>query len=448
MSDAKPASVWASRDFRIAWAAGMLNDLGDWVLLIALPVFVFTESGSGTATALLFVCQVVIAALLGPVGGSIVDRVDLKRCLVATNVLQAVTLLPLLAVTPDRLWPAYPVVIVQAVLTQVNNPANTALLPRLVARDQLLQANAALGASQSLARLVGAPLGGLLVAVGGMSPVMWVDAASFAAIAAAVTLIRSDTRPIRAASASGIDDSDGTHSARRDGVAAGVREIAKRPLLRGVLTLAGAAQIAQGGFVVLFVVFVVDRLGRDGTEVGLIRGTMAIGAVIGSILIARVASHMHPVRLLAVGHLGMGIVALLFWNAPHLTGALAVYIVLFALSGIPGSAVSVGLMTTVQTASPPAVLGRVVGVLLACDSIGVAIGSILTGVLVDVAPLEALLDAQALVYITCGVLGLRLANRHGPLRPDEHADDTRVEFPHRDPACDDDGELVERTARG
>lgn len=87
--------------------------------------------------ALLFVCQLVIGALLGPVGGAIVDRVDLRRCLVATNLAQAVTILPLVAVTPGRIWPAYIVVAVQAALTQVNNPANVALLPRLVEGDEL-----------------------------------------------------------------------------------------------------------------------------------------------------------------------------------------------------------------------------------------------------------------------------------------------------------------------
>jgi hypothetical protein len=71
---------------------------------------------------------------------------------------------------------------------------------------------------------------------------------------------------------------------------------------------------------------------------------------------------------------------------------------------VPGSALSVGLITTVQTASPPAVLGRVVGVMRSSESIGAALGSVLAGVLVDTIPLTVLLDAQAIVYISCGVL--------------------------------------------
>jgi predicted MFS family arabinose efflux permease len=398
----EPTSVWRRRDFRLAWGGSLVNDAGDWVLMVALPVYVFTETGSGTATALLFVCQLTISAALGPFGGSLVDRLDLRRCLIATNLLQAIALLPLLAVTPDRVWPAYPVVVAQAVLTQVNNPANMALLPRLVDSSQLPVANAAIGASNSLARLVGAPLGGLLVATGGLGPVVAIDAASFVAVAAGVWLIRTDTGPITSDHA----------QATPGGVRAGLSEIAKRPLLRGVLTIAGLSQLAQGGFVVLFVVFVVERLGRDGTDVGLIRGTMAIGAVAGAILITRAASHVDPVTLLGTGFVGMGLVSLIFWNAPLVSEALWVYVVLFALSGLPGSAVSVGLMTTLQTASPPEVLGRVGGVWLAADAVGTGVGSIATGLLVDVAPLESLLDGQATIYLVCGVLALMLGARH------------------------------------
>jgi predicted MFS family arabinose efflux permease len=393
------SSVWRRRDFRLAWAAGLVNDVGDWVLLVALPVYVFTETGSGTATAALFVCELAIATLLGPFGGSLVDRWDLRRCLIATNLAQAAMLLPLLAVQPDRIWPAYVAVIGQSVLSQFNNPANVALIPRVVDREQLTAANAALAAAQSVARLVGAPLGGLLVAVSGLGVVIAVDFVSFVAVAIAVAFIRSDTRPLASHDA-GVDP----HPVRT-----GLREIAARRVLRGVLSIVGFSQIAQGAFIVLFVVFVIDRLGRDGTEVGIIRGMMAVGAVAGAALISRLAHRTDPLHLLAAGFLGMGVVSIVFWNAPYVTDALWVYVLLFSLSGLPGSAVSVGVVTTIQTESPSGTLGRVAGVMRSLESIGAALGSIVAGVLVDTVSLTWLLDAQAMVYVVCGFSALRLA---------------------------------------
>ena len=99
-------SPWRTRDFRLVWGGGFVNDVGDWLLMVALPVYVFIKSGSGSATAILFVVDLVAALVLGPVGGSLVDRWDLRRTLIATNLAQAVTLVPLLAVNADRIWPA------------------------------------------------------------------------------------------------------------------------------------------------------------------------------------------------------------------------------------------------------------------------------------------------------------------------------------------------------
>lgn len=152
-SGASSVSPWRTRDFRLVWTGGFVNDIGDWLLLVALPVYVFTKSGSGTATAILFVVELAAALILGPIGGSLVDRWDLRRTLIATNMAQAVTLLPLLAVTADRIWPAYIVVGAQAMLMQINNPASAAMVPRVVKSDQLTVANAANSTSQSLARL-------------------------------------------------------------------------------------------------------------------------------------------------------------------------------------------------------------------------------------------------------------------------------------------------------
>lgn len=383
---------------RIAWSAGFVNDTGDWVLSVGLPVFVFVETGSGATTALLFVFQLLARALLGPLGGSVVDRVDLRRCLVATNAAQALTVLPLLAVTPDRIWPAYVVIVVQAALTQVNNPANIALLPRLVDADELTRANAALGAAASLARLIGAPVGGLLVAWKGLGPIVVFDAVTFALVAVAVLFLRADTSPLPREA----DDSDG--SDLRDGWLA-MR--ANAPLTE-MIALHGCSQIAQGGFVVLFVAFVVETLDDDGGGLGVIRGTMAIGALVGAAVIARVAGRVDPPVLYGCGLVGMGIVSLAFWNAPSVTTALWVYVVLFAMSGIPGSAMSVGFVTTVQTASPPHALGRIGGLMGTADAMGTATGSIATGLVIDHLPLRSLVNAQAMIYVVSGAVALWL----------------------------------------
>ncbi len=401
MTTPESEGIWHERDFRIAWTALLINDTGDWVLNIALPVYVFIETGSGSATAILFVLQFGIAAVLGPIGGSLVDRWNLRTVLVWTNLAQALALVPLLAVTSERVWPAYIVMGLQSALTQLNNPASVALLPRLVNAEQLGSANAALAAASSIARLGGAALGGVLVSWNGLPPVVVFDSASFLLVASILGLIRADTSAA---------ESDKGQAAGR--IREGLRSVAANPPLGAVLSIHGVAQIAQGGFVVLFVVFLIEALGDDGTAVGLIRGTMAIGALVGSVLVARVAKRVDPTFLFAVGLIGMGVVSLLFWNAPLVSTALWLYVTLFALSGIPGSALAVGLFTTIQARSPREVLGRVVGFLTTSEAIGVAAGSIAAGVLVDYLPLEPILNTQAAIYLATGAMAMILARRN------------------------------------
>ncbi|HEX3088678.1 MAG TPA: MFS transporter [Ilumatobacteraceae bacterium] len=389
-------SPWRTRDFRLVWCGGFVNDIGDWLLMVALPVYVFIQSGSGSATAILFVVELVAALVLGPVGGSLVDRWDLRRTLIVTNLAQAITLVPLLTVTGDRIWPAYLVVGAQAMLTQINNPASTALLPRVVAPDQLTVANAANSTSASLARLIGSPLGGLAVGLGGIGAVVVIDSLTFVAVAIAMLFVRSHTAPI-------VTDSE-TGEAVEPGIRAGVRAVRSHRSLRSLILIDSFGQIAQGFFVVLFVVFIVRQLDGGGVDVGLIRGSMAVGGIISAALIGKFADRFGPITLLIAGYLGMGGVSLLFWNAPTVTSALWVYMVVFALSGVPGAAMGIGLFTAVQQFSPAGMLGRVVGMAGALDALARAAGSLIAGLLVSQVDLTVLLDVQSSIYIACGLL--------------------------------------------
>ena len=397
-------SPWRTRDFRLVWGGGFVNGVGDWLLLVALPVYVFIKSGSGTATAILFVVELGAALVLGPFGGSLVDRWNLRRTIIVTNVAQAVTLVPLLAVTGTRIWPAYVVVGAQAALTQINDPASVALLPRVVRPDQLMVANAANSTSASLARLVGSPLGGLAVGLGGIRPVVAIDGATFLAVAVATAFVRADTAPITTDAHTG----DVVHG----GVRAAVRAIGERRSLRALLLVDGFGQLAQGFFVVLFVVFVVRRLGGGGVDVGIIRGSMAVGAIVSAAVIGRFAAGWEPVSLLAVGYVGVGLISLMLWNAPTLTIDLWLYLVVFGASGIPGAAIEVGLFTTVQRSSPPGMLGRVVGVSNAINGVTRAAGSLLAGLLLTRSNLVVLLDAQATIYIVAGGLTFAFVRPH------------------------------------
>ena len=90
--------VLRNRDFALAWSGGLISMIGTWALWIALPIHVYQLSGSAFATSAVVAAVVVPGVLLGSVAGIFVDRWNRKTTLVATNVLLAGSVLPLLLV--------------------------------------------------------------------------------------------------------------------------------------------------------------------------------------------------------------------------------------------------------------------------------------------------------------------------------------------------------------
>jgi predicted MFS family arabinose efflux permease len=399
-----------NRDLVLVVGGGFVNEVGDWLLEIALPVYVYLETGSGLATAAVYVINLVIGVLLGPIGGGLVDRWPLRRTLVATNVVQAVALLPLLAVGDDRIWPVYLVTALQGIVQQVNDPASFSLLPRLVPPGQLVAANAVMSSSWSVARLVGAPLGGIAVAVGGLEAVLLADALTFLVAAAATSLVSDRANVIGTGDQPG--GSEGEEADRT--IRAGLREIRRRPPVAALVGVEALARLAVSAFPVIFIVFIADELGGGGTEVGVIRGMAAFGGLVAAALVTRVGGRAHPAAVMVAGFLAFGVVGFGFVNAPTVTTALWVYLVLFGLSGFPNATAQIGLRSTAQVLCPPRVLGRLSGLMSASGALGAGIGAIGAGLLLEVVSARALFNVQVACFALCGVIAYALVLR--PLR--------------------------------
>ncbi len=190
----RPASL-TQPGFRSLWLAGMISDAGDWMLLVALPIFVYSLTGSALGTAAAFGAELAPGMLLAPVAGLLADRVDRRRLLLTVTSLQALALLPLLFVRgPAGLGLVYGVIVIQAVLATLFEPAKNALLPTLVAPDDYVSANSLVALGAGIGRLVGGPLGGLLLAAGQLRAIVIADALTFAVAGWLIARLPATTR--------------------------------------------------------------------------------------------------------------------------------------------------------------------------------------------------------------------------------------------------------------
>jgi MFS family permease len=392
------------RDFGLLWAGGLISETGDWFLLVGLPVWVLRVTGSSLVTATVFLVGLLPGLVVGPLAGVLVDRWDRRRTLVAVSLAQAVFLLPLLAVDGrDRLWVVYLVTAVEAALGQLNDPARNALVPALVGPADLVGANALIGLSGNLARLVGSPLGGILVELAGLPGLVVGDAVSFLLGAALIALVRPEGRTATRRQAA-------SPAFVREWMD-GLRAVAGDRGLRWGLVVDGLAAVAQGIFMVLFVVFVTRELGGDGAEVGLLRGVQAIGGLAGGVLVVGLARRLEPGRLLGGSLLVFGLIDLTIWNGPALGAAGWVYLGLFMAAGVPGIAFLTGLTALVQRRTPEAYLGRVFATFLGSFNGLTALGMLLAGLLGDAVGVVAVLNGQAVLYLLAGLLAVATLGR-------------------------------------
>jgi MFS family permease len=173
------------------------------------------------------------------------------------------------------------------------------------------------------------------------------------------------------------------------------------------------AALAQGAFVVLFVLFVVRDLGGTEADVGVLRGAQAVGSIAGGALLGAAVRRLEPGRLLALSLAAVSALSLMIWNGPRVTTAFAVYIVLFAAVGVPALTTMTALLTVLQAHAPPDARGRVLSMLDAVVGGVQAAGMLVAGLVGTGAALTTALDVQAGLYLVAAVLAGGLVQRTG-----------------------------------
>lgn len=357
-------------NYRLWFIGALISNVGAWMQSTAQDWVVLTELTDHDATAVGFTmaCQFGPPLVLAGVSGYIADRFDRRKLLLVTqsslgvlSVLIGVLLLTGVLTLPIMLCIALLVGIVNA----IDNPTRQAFVTDVVSRSQASNAVALNSASFNMARLIGPAVGSLLLIVVGSGWVFLINAATFAAMLAAIIAMRRDELQPRTASSRG--------SGR---LADGVRYVAGRPDLIVTFVMA----FLMGAFGMNFPIFastMAVEFGRDADGYGLLSSTLAIGSLAGALLAARRDRARLRVAILAVGCFGL--VQIL----AAMTPAYLAYAAVCVLAGF----CTVTFLTTangyVQTTTDPALRGRVLALYLAVMMGSTPIGAPIAGAVAD-----------------------------------------------------------------
>src|SRR6185295_10023698 len=167
-----------------------------WFNSVAVFALLLDLTGSATAVAWMMIVQFMPVALVGPVAGVIVDRVDRRRLMIGTDLFRGVVVCGLLLVRrSDEVWIAYVVMAMIVGAQAFFEPARTATIPNITSKEELLPANALSSATWSSMLAIGASIGGLVTALAGRDVAFAVNAASFFTSAYFIGRTRYDARP-------------------------------------------------------------------------------------------------------------------------------------------------------------------------------------------------------------------------------------------------------------
>jgi MFS family permease len=393
------------RNFGLLWWAGLISITGNWVLNIALPIYVLKLTGSPAAVSAVVSGALVASLLFGSFAGAYVDRWDRRRVVVLVNLLQMLAVLPLVLVDrPGRVWIVVVVAFGESALSQFFQPAENALLPSLVTGDNLAAANALNSLNNNIGRLLGPAVGGLAAVAFGLSGAALLDAASFAIAAGLCALIT------------------GTHRADRTGephrhlvreLIEGLKALGRNRIVRSIFALVMISSVGEGMMATLFAFYVVDAMRADGRAMGWMMSAQAVGGIAGGLIATRFVNRFRPVPLITASYTVFGLIDIAIFNYPRFDTTLWPVIAMFALVGLPTGIHISAIWTLFQISTPDRLRGRLFSAIWVGAALAGMVGAALAGSLGGRVNIITLLTVQGAGPIVAALIFRLIAGR-GP----------------------------------
>jgi len=360
-------------DFRNLFLAVSASELGDALHYIAL-MWVALETGGPLGVVAVRLADSVPALLFGLHGGLVADRWDRRSVMISADLVRGLTLVPIAIAGLSGHLPLWALVVAAFVLEAATSyfvPAYGALVPSLVDRRNVQQANALVQASAQALSIGGWAVAAALLAVLPISTFFAINGGSFFLSALLIARIRRHPTSRQAEEETGI----------REGFAA----LRLLPTLAvGVIALGVAVTISAGTWIGGVPTFVRDHLHEGAGAFSIVMVGYAAGAILSGALLAR-----RPVHRKALASLAAWTLYLPAYGLIALGGSLWATVAGAFIAACGQSSAYVLLVSAAQEDVPDASLGRVLGLISLVHR-----GAHATGLLL-VAPLFAVLAPQA-----------------------------------------------------
>jgi MFS family permease len=406
------AILRTNRNFRLLFIGQTVSQLGDWFNSVAVFALLLDLTGSATAVAWMMIVQFLPVAVIGPVAGVVVDRVDRRRLMIATDILRGIFVLGLLLVhTREQVWLAYVVMALTVSGSAFFEPARTATIPNVTSKEELMPANALSSATWAAMLAVGASIGGIVTAVAGRNIAFVINAASFFFSAWFISRTNYDSTPAAKPPLKGWLALTGIPD-----LVDGLSYVRQRAHVSALMFVKAGWGLA-GGVLLLLSIFgqrIFPVAGSTALGIGVLYGARGIGAGLGPMALRWMLGQTPATMRRAIGPAYFIVGG--FYVALAAAGTLPLAALCVLLAHFGGSILWVFSTVLLQMEVPDEFRGRVFAAELALVTLTSSISSYATAFALDHAGWSprALAFALGVSFAVPGVLWLLMNARWKP----------------------------------
>ena len=345
-------SALRHHNFRLYFVAQIVSNIGTWVQIIVENWLVLRLSHSGLALGVTNALQFGPSVLLGMYGGVVADRCDRRRVLMITQAclgLSALAVGLLAAIGVVQVWIIWLAAAALGLVKCFDLPALQSFVKDLVGSADLPNAVAWSNAISATGRMVGPMFGGLVLTALGVASGFLINAASFAL----VVMVLAALRPGELAPRTPVPREPGQ-------IRQSLAYIASDPLLATISIVMIVVFAAAYNFQISLALIAANSLTGDGRTYGALMSALGMGALIGSLMLARFAKTGLPIILAwtcALAATQLAVAALHSW-IPLLAATFAY--------GASAALFSITVISTLQVRAADEMRGRVMAVYSIC----------------------------------------------------------------------------------
>lgn len=383
-----------NRNFLLLWAGQSVSGLGTWINYIGLNAYIYHIYGSGKLLGIFLVIRLIPSVFFGSLGGVLADRFDRKTIMLICDSLRAVMVLAFIFST--GLTEFFVIGFLLSALDKIFTASFGSMVPDIVKKDSLMQANSLNRMSSSVITVVGPALGGMLIGFWGYKVVFIVDALSF--VFSVTTLLCISAGAKEAALKK--EHPPLTQEFRETALF-----LAGSTLLLTTLFLRFLDGIGSGTYNAVLPVFGLKAVGLKGSFYGYLIAFWGAGTFIGSMAVTFFQKRLKiPLIHLYCGAMvvmafGMGFTFRFdLWYCAFIS---------IFIGGFGDGISSVIFMTFLMEKPPAHLRGKIFGTVSALLYMMVGIGTYLAGLLLDKIKYVHITDVGSLV-IVAGTLAVWL----------------------------------------